>query len=326
MTVDDTVAVVCPAPGAVEVRAVRRARLGADEVLVRTRYSGVSNGTDRWTMTDRFGWEAMRYPLVPGYQRSGVVEAVGSAVTAFEPGQAVAVTSSTGLLDVSGWGGHVALAAAHESEVLDAEGVDAQAAALVVVAQVGVNAVSRIVAPLGARVAVIGDGVGGASGALAALARGFDVLVLGRHEERLAPLGRLGPRTSDAGSAGAADLAAWRPEVVIDTVQSDESFASYVEVLPLRTGQIVFSGHATDGAEGWGSMTRLQQRELTATFVSGWTHERLEQTLRLMRIGRLPLERLVGHVARGPHDIAITMRDVVDGRLRPPATLLDWSD
>lgn len=325
MTAESTLAVLCPAPGAVEVRTVQRADLGPHDVLVRTRYSGVSTGTDRWTITDRFGWEPMRYPLVPGYQRSGRVEAVGTAVTAFHRGQRVAATSSTGLQDVHGWGGHVALAAADESEVLDAEGVDPRAAALVVVAQVGLNAASRVMAPLGARVAVIGDGVVGAAGALAATARGFDVLVVGRHEERLEPLGRLGPRTADARTTAAAALAEWRPQAVIDTVQSDLSFASYVEVLPIRTGQIVFSGHATDGQQGWGSMTRMQQRELTASFVSGWTRERLEQTLRLMRIGRLPLERLVGHVAHGPDAIRETMRDVVAGRVRPTAALLDWA-
>jgi threonine dehydrogenase-like Zn-dependent dehydrogenase len=165
----------------------------------------------------------------------------------------------------------------------------------------------------------------GASAALAATARGFDVLVVGRHEQRLAPLRALGPRTVDAHAGGVAVLGAWEPVAVIDTVQSDESFTSYVEVLPPRIGQVVFSGHATDGTQGWGSMTRLQQRELTASFVSGWTRERLEQTLRLMRIGRLPVDRLVGQVARGPEEILRTMRDVVAGRLRATATLLDWS-
>ncbi len=325
MTEDAALAVVGAAAGEVEVREVRRAPLGASEVLIRTQYSGVSNGTDRWTMTDRFGWERMRFPLVPGYQRSGVVEAVGSAVTSVRTGQRVAATSSTGLLDVHGWAGHVALAAADEHEVFDAEGVDPRAAALLVVAQVGLNAASRITAPFGARVAVVGDGVVGASAALAALACGFDVLVLGRHEERLAPLGALGPVPADERAGGVAAVAAWEPRAVIDTVQSDDSFASYVEVLPPRTGQVVFSGHATDGAQGWGSMTRLQQRELTASFVSGWTRERLEQTLRLMRLGRFPIERLVGRVEAGQDGIATAMRDVVAGRTGTTATLLDWA-
>jgi hypothetical protein len=44
-----------------------------------------------------------------------------------------------------------------------------------------------------------------------------------------------------------------------------------------------------------------------------------------MRIGRLPLDRVVGHVAHGPGAIRETMRDVVAGRLRPTAALLDWA-
>ena len=72
-------------------------------------------------------------------------------------------------------------------------------------------------------------------------------------------------------------------------------------------------------------MTRLQQRELTAHFVSGWTRDRLIATLELMRTGELPVEQLVGQTASESHDIVDLMNTVTSGELRPTAAAIRWA-
>jgi 2-desacetyl-2-hydroxyethyl bacteriochlorophyllide A dehydrogenase len=74
-------------PGQMEVVDIPRPEPAADEVLVRVMASGIC-GTD----VHIFRGEYMGgYPVVPGHEFAGVVEAVGQAVTRFKPGDRVAV-------------------------------------------------------------------------------------------------------------------------------------------------------------------------------------------------------------------------------------------
>ena len=57
------------------------------EILIRTHYSGVTNGTERHAMMGDFGYG--HYPGRHGYQHVGVVEAAGSEVSGFVPGDVV---------------------------------------------------------------------------------------------------------------------------------------------------------------------------------------------------------------------------------------------
>jgi threonine dehydrogenase-like Zn-dependent dehydrogenase len=222
------------------------------------------------------------------------------------------------------WGAHIARAASAASAVYPAEGIDPRAASLVVSAQVGFNAASRVDAPAGSGVVVVGDGIIGSSAALCAKARGFRVLVVGRHGSRLEPLAREGLSTLNSRTEPLDRVAEFAPTVAIDTIHSLDSFATYFPALPVRTGSVVFSGHSPGGVTTWGDMEAMQKKELTAHFVSGWTRERLEATLGLMRSGELPLERLVGRVARGVAEIEDAMGDVIAARLEPVAATIEW--
>lgn len=321
-----TLAVVASGPREVAVSEVALAGIGANDVLIRTQFSGVSTGTDKWVMQGLFTWMDVDFPVVPGYQRFGTVEALGDAVSGFVVGQQVVATASQPFLDASaGWGGHVGLAASARDEVYDATGIVPARASLFISGQVGFNAASRLREESDRRVVVYGDGIIGVSGALAAKARGFDVLVVGRHPERMAPLSKFDIASARSGKESVVAVRDWAPTAVIDTVQNAAAFLEYVDVLPARTGHIVYSGHSPGGTKAWADMEHLQQRELTTSFVSGWAPDRIEGTLALMRSGAMPLELLADQLSESADAIAEIMQIVAHGGLRPVAAVLDWS-
>lgn len=122
-----TQAIVFARPGEVAVIDVEVPGPGPDEVLVRTAFSGVSQGTEPWLLTgkhkglDPNGSE--NYPFFPAYQAVGVVERVGEAVTRSKPGDKVAA-EGTRLADpalrsdAAGRGSHVGRPVAYERAVV----------------------------------------------------------------------------------------------------------------------------------------------------------------------------------------------------------------
>lgn len=327
MNVGSASAVVCGSDRSIEVSEVGLAPLGPDQVLVRRQCSGVSTGTDRWVMSGRFGWAELPPPLVPGYQAYGVIEALGAEVEGLMVGQSVFTTSTEPYADVSSaWGGHASLGITAAREVYDATDVPGQRAALCVTAQVGYNAASRLPLEPGARVAIFGDGIIGASAALSARLRGFEVTIIGRHHHRLQAVEAPGIATMISNDDTAGHLRDLAPHGVIDTVQNLAAFDTYVDAFaPGAVGQLVYSGHAPDGTTSWGDMARLQQRQLSVHFVSGWTRQRVETVLGLMRDGQMEVDQLVGVVAADPPAITSLMSDVAAGRHRALASIIDWS-
>ena len=314
------------------------AELGANQVAVKTICSGISTGTDKWVVSGRFEWGDFAFPLVPGYQRSGIVEAIGSKVTNVKVGQQVFATASVNYLDATaGWGAHTSFGISEDFEVFDATGIPPERSAFGVVAQVGFNAASRIVGNLGDRILVIGDGVIGASGALSAKARGFEPLLLGRHDSRLEKIGSLGIKTANSNTVSQKELANFAPIAVIDTVQSPEAFELYYRALPAtwavetfgnsRTGigQIIFSGHTPDGQNTWADMAHLQKQELTVHFVSGWVANRIVQTLELMKAGALSLEKIATAYSVDAGSIEKLFSNIAAGKNPDIAAYINWA-
>lgn len=317
-------AVVAVTPNSLRIEASDIAPLAPTEVLIRTLFSGVSTGTDKWVMQGQFTWIDHTFPLVPGYQRFGIVEEVGSEVKNFSVGQEVVATTSINSNSAfSAWGGHLSLSASPEDEVYDATGINPMRASLFISAQVGFNAASRLPEQNNAHVVVFGDGIIGTSGALAAKARGYEVLLVGRHEQRMNSLHQFGIQTVSSVDCKES-IKAFNPIAVIDTVQNDEAFGAYVDALPMQSGLIVFSGHSPQGQKFWADMEYMQKRELRAAFVSGWTRERIVKTLQLMRDGQLQLEK-VAQVSEPTGDsILQIMNEVLSGSLKSVAAVLDW--
>ncbi len=271
---------------------------GPGQLLVRTTVSAVSPGTDGWVIAGRFSWMPTVYPCVPGYQRSGVVCAVGPEVSGWKVGDRVIATIGLRHDAVRcQWGGHAALTVCVADDTYRLpDGVSQVDGAHLVVAQVGWNAASRIPIDPGEWVAVIGDGVIGLFAAQAARARGARVIVVGHRSQRLSAARRLGVEaTIDAHgglvAANVRDIAGGRVRTIIDTVQGVAAQEAWIDAIEPRAGSIVYSGF-TPGA-AWADMGRLQQLELTAHFVSGWTRARMDAALAAMACGSLRAEPLV---------------------------------
>jgi 2-desacetyl-2-hydroxyethyl bacteriochlorophyllide A dehydrogenase len=311
-----THAVMFTAPGQVEYRQVALPEPRRLDVLVRTRYSAISPGTDGWVLKNQFSWQPTEYPAVPGYQRVGIVEHSGRRV--------VATFSTWDNPLNSQWGAHAARAMTVSSELYDVDDrVSDIAASHLVVAQVGYNAASRIVGDPGARVLVIGDGLIGQFAAQCALARGFDVTLVGRRQYRLDLSRQVGVAKTILLDRAEPRIESDEAQAVIDTVQGVDAQNLYLHLLPRGSGQIVYSGF-TPG-ESFADMARLQQAEITAHFVSGWTRPRMLATLGWMAEGKLKVEPLVTHIF--PAHRAAEAYAAIESRSLPTlGVVLDWTE
>jgi bacteriochlorophyllide a dehydrogenase len=180
-----TSALVAKAPGEIELAELQVPDPGPGEVVVQSAYSGISTGTDRWLIQGKFDWGAPPFPIVPGYQKSGHVVAVGEGVEEWM-GRPVVATKARHFGGANAGSGSHSQFSTHQIEFVYAlAGSPTPELALAVSAQVGYNAAHRIDASRAARVVVIGDGIIGLSGVLSAINRGFEVGIVGRHADRL---------------------------------------------------------------------------------------------------------------------------------------------
>jgi 2-desacetyl-2-hydroxyethyl bacteriochlorophyllide A dehydrogenase len=150
---------------------------GPAEIVIATRYSGVTNGTERHALVNDFGWG--RYPGRHGYQHVGQVAAAGSRVQQFASGEWVFFGQYVGH---RGW--HLVEVGEGEPSPSDThltirlpEAVDRQECALLGVAGVALRAVKRIRVAPGQKVWVAGAGPIGHFSAQAARVKGADVTV-----------------------------------------------------------------------------------------------------------------------------------------------------
>jgi 2-desacetyl-2-hydroxyethyl bacteriochlorophyllide A dehydrogenase len=331
-----TRAVVFPARRQVEYRAVTVPELGPDDVLFRTRWSWISNGTEGsflrgervngetpWTPAD-----PEPFPIVAGYQKVGVIEALGANVDEWQVGQSVfaTMTAVEGMYERAG--GHVLCGPVHRSQLwaLPA-GLDPRAAAGLVLTQVGYNCGARpTIAPDDAAV-VIGDGMVGQWAAQTLQARGARVLLLGRHEGRLARfVAGPGDRTVNAKAEDdLAAVAAWAPEGVQAIIDTVGTVPTLLRLFPrLRhDGHLVSAGFC--GPNGSVDIQLLRCREATLHSPSGWSGPRMDATLALLAKGKLRTLDLVTHTF--PVKQAAAAWELIEGAHETTlGVLLDWED
>ncbi|MGQ9732703.1 MAG: zinc-binding dehydrogenase [Candidatus Zipacnadales bacterium] len=296
-----TPAIVFTAVEQIEIREIEMPPPGPGQVQIATAYSTISAGTEGWVLKNQFTWGLPVYPCVPGYQRVGTIIALGPDVEGWQIGDRVMATVGAWQGDVGPhWGSHVKIANTDVQQLFwIPDGCDEIEASGAVVAQVGYNAASRVIMEAGEWGVVYGDGLIGQCAAQAARARGANIVLVGHRSERLALAAQysadhiINSHTEDVVATVREYVAAEHVSFVLDTIQQEFVQREYIPLLKNGRGQIIYSGFTP--AETWASMALLQQRELTAHFVSGWTRERMDATLTLMAEGQIRLRPLITH-------------------------------
>ncbi|MGI5140319.1 MULTISPECIES: zinc-dependent alcohol dehydrogenase [unclassified Streptomyces] len=302
--------VVVEAPGVHRLARHEPVAPGPGEALVRVHAVGIC-GSDREVFQGNRPEGYVRYPLVPGHEWSGTVEAVGAGVPEALVGRATVgegfrncqvcdrchageTTLCTSGYEETGFTQPGAMAAtltlpARLLHVLP-EDADLTAAALLEPAACIAAAALKANARPGERVAVVGTGTLGmfAVQFLKALSPA-ELLVVGTRDDREALSRQFGAtdfRTRDQHLPAGFD-------VVIETAGS-VSAARTAAALPRRGGRLVLTGIPAPGAEGL-DPTDLVVRQLEVHTVFGAPPDAWAHTVRVFGAGLLDPLPLITH-------------------------------
>lgn len=171
--------------------------LEPNQILLKTLYTGITNGTERHALMFEHGFGGGRYPSRHGYQQVGEVTATGDAVTRFAVGDRAYLGDYIG---------HRSWNVAAEDGLLIGLPGDVETAhcALFGVAGVALRSVRRMGVRQGHNVCVVGQGPIGQFAAQAARAAGARVTVTDMLDSRLDVSRRCGAHR--ALNAGASDV------------------------------------------------------------------------------------------------------------------------
>ncbi len=182
-----TTAIVIPAADTIELRTVQLKPLGVDDVLVRTRLTSISAGTERMLLKGVMPHPMLQFPVVPGYETVGEVIEAGANTQSWI-GRSVYVGGNYGFVGVNpAFGGQSALIVAPVAQVTDIGALTDQQGVMLALAATALHGVDISLAQLTApQVLVLGQGVVGQLAARFAKAAGAQVTVVERTPSRLA--------------------------------------------------------------------------------------------------------------------------------------------
>jgi len=119
--------VAVPEPGKLEIVDIPKPVAGPYEAVVRSQIAFICNATDRKLLGGIFpGMGPEKYPLLLGHENVGVVEAVGSKVKSFRPGDRLVgglLMHPTDARFQAGWGGNSGYVVAVDHAAMAADGV-----------------------------------------------------------------------------------------------------------------------------------------------------------------------------------------------------------
>lgn len=296
-------AVVFPKANVVEYREVTIPAPDAGDVVVRVTHSWISNGTEgSFLRGERIAGDTayrpgdpIPFPIVAGYQKIGVVESIGEDIDDVAVGETVfcAMGKVEGMFDPMG--GQLSPSVSPRKQVWKLPaGTDPLAFSGMVLTQVGYNCGSRAPVEAGQAAVVVGDGLVGHWAAQTLALRGAEVLLVGRHDDRLARFtaGRtVNERLADWVQA-ARKLPGRGVAVAVDTVGSLAAVRTLIDLM-VRGGHIISAGFY--GTDDLFSLQALRNRELSLDSVSGWTRPRMNATRDLIARGKLETLSLITH-------------------------------
>lgn len=277
---------------------IQRRALRADDVRIAIEYSGICHSDIHTMMGD---WGERQYPLVPGHEIVGRVEAVGEGVTSYQVGERVGVGCfinscddceacaageesycENGPINTYGFadryadgeysqGGYSQAIVVQESFVVAIpEGLDPAAAAPLLCA--GITTYSPLKkwgAGPGKKVAIVGMGGLGHVGVKIAAAMGAEVTVFSHSGAKREDALRFGA-SKHVSTADGAFAEEWRNhfDLIINTVSVDLDIDAYLNLLRLD-GALVLLGLPGKPLETLTRSFTQRRRILTGSLVGG---------------------------------------------------------
>jgi len=322
----DAHAIVITGAKEMELRTHEVPALRDDEVLIRTEYSGVSQGTEIDAYRGRR--PELTMPTVTGYQSVGIVEDAGAAVTGFAPGERVLFTTSR-LPDeypatwMAGHVSHAVVSTTSRPPIAVPADVDPVEAALTAMVAVGLGGIQQIRVELGDVVLVSGQGLIGQASAQLARCRGALVVTTDMSPTRA----RLsGEHSADvAVDLGAQDLdtvlrelAPGGVDVVIETSGRADQFAPSVGRIRTQ-GTVLLQGYYQQHIDIDFHPTHIKKPTIAAA--CGFGDMRLAMSL--LRWHKVRFRGLVTHLA-APRDAPELFARMERGDPDVLGVVFDW--
>ena len=304
----DRRALVITAPGSIGLRDAPEFVPGPGEVVARPVHTGIC-GTDLELLAGVVDPAYVRYPLVPGHEWSGVIEAVGPGVTGLEPGQPViaegivpdricaeCVAGHTNLCLIYDELGFTRAGAAADQVLIPAQLVHALGdpaslleAALAEPAAVAWRAIGRGNPRPGERVAVVGDGTLALITAhLLRLYSPAELIVCGQRpaQARLA---------AELGATGfTADTPDTRFDLVIEAAGAPSAVESALR-LARRGGRVVLVGLAGNDVTARFRIDDVVNDDLLISASFAYTSAVWAEVTALLRSGQISPAPLITH-------------------------------
>lgn len=305
-----------------------------DDVVVRVKYSWISNGTEgSYLRGERINGDTPRrpddpwpFPIVPGYQKVGIAEWVGSKVQDIQVGQEV--FASVGKVEGMFFpvGGHINPSITPCQQVWKLpSSPESLAYSGMLLTQVGYNCGSRASVLPGQTAVVLGDGPVG-QWALQTLALQKAKLVMaGMDNDRLKLAEKLtGCQTvnisGDKWLGLLKEMARDGIAVAVDTAGSRRTLETILPFMQHR-GHIVSAGFC--GTDDRISMQALRDFELSIDSVSGSNRRRMDETLALIEKGALQTLPLITHHF-AVQDAAKAWELIASRKQHILGVILDW--
>jgi 2-desacetyl-2-hydroxyethyl bacteriochlorophyllide A dehydrogenase len=295
-------AIVFPAENRVEIQSYVVRDPAAGELLVRTEYSGVSQGTEIWTLIGKR--PELKYPTVPGYQSIGIIEAIGQGVQGYQVGQRVLFGTSLlpSQFPETWMGGHVSHAIvpvrADGHPVIVPDATDPIAAATAYLPAVSLRGIRMVDVEIGDLVVVTGQGLIGAASAQFAKLRGAIVVASDMNPSRL-KLSKehsadivVNPKEQDLGGV-VRSIKPRGADVVIETTGRSDQFAPCVDLLRWE-GQILLQGYYPQPITFNFHDTHMKKPRVAVT--CGCDAADAATCMTLMQYGKLHQRELITHV------------------------------
>jgi L-iditol 2-dehydrogenase len=334
-------AIVIAGPGKVGLEEVAEAAPGPGEVAIRPAHVGIC-GTDLEILTGQADPAYVRYPVVPGHEWSGRVEATGPDVDGLKPGQQViaqglipcrhcarCIRGETNICEEYDQIGFTRPGAAAGQLIVPAglvhvlpDSVSLLDAALAEPAAVAWRALGRGRLAPGDRLAVVGDGTMGLI--TAHLARLFSPAEIVMHGLRGGQAGlatELGATGFELAGISPADGSSY--DLVVEAAGTPAAVQTAV-ALARRGGRVVLLGLAGKGVTAPLPIDDVVYKDLRVSASFSYTSAAWTEVAALLCAGRITLGPLVTH--RFPlHCFADAYQALRDGSAPRGKVLLDVS-